>query len=265
MRSHLERGDEEMEGTFMIASRTLRRFASRAVNGLHRLTGRQTNLDYRRCYSTWDLQSDYWTIVGPATKEEYDRLSLVKLHLLIDLGLTPESKILDVGCGTGLLAASLHDFLSECGRYVGTDISPEAVAFCRSRFPRPNFSFLDSEMTKLPALTQCFDFIVFFSVFTHTYPQETALLLRQASQLLADGGIIFADVFTAPLLDEHSGDRGAVEINPDHLMRLLEGSGLQEDLIEMQNRPRLGQRLFFKFTRVSEGVKGADAIIPATP
>ena len=232
----------------MSTSHTLRRLAARAAGGLRRLTGRQADIDYRRWYANWDLQQDYWTIVGPTTKEEYERLSLLKLRLLIDLGLTPEAKILDVGCGTGLLAASLHDFLGESGLYHGTDISPEAVAFCRSRFARPNFSFHLSEMTKLPTLTERFDFIVFFSVFTHTYPQETALLLREASHLLADGGIIFADVFTAPLIDEYNGNRAAVEINPDYLMRLLEGSGLHAELIDMQSRPQLGQRLFYKFT-----------------
>jgi SAM-dependent methyltransferase len=233
----------------MSTSRTLRRLAARAAGGLRRLTGRQADIDYRRWYATWDLQRDYWTIVGPATKEEYERLSLLKLRLLIDLGLTPEAKVLDVGCGTGLLAASLHDFLSERGLYCGADISPEAVTFCRSRFGRANFSFHLSEMTKLPALAERFDFIVFYSVFTHTYPQETALLLRAAGDLLAEAGIIFADVFTAPLIDESTGNRAAVEINPDYLMRLLEGSGLHAELIDMQSRPRLGQRLFYKFTR----------------
>jgi SAM-dependent methyltransferase len=233
----------------MTATRTLRRLVSRAASGLRRLSGRRTDVVYRCWYSTWDLASGYWTIVGPTTQEEYERLSLVKLELLIDLGLTPDAKVLDVGCGTGLLAASLHDFLSESGLYIGADISPEAVAFCRSRFPRANFSFQLSDMTRLPALRERFDFIVFYSVFTHTYPRETALLLRDASQLLAEGGVIFADVFTAPLVDEYTGDRGAVEINPDYLMRLLEDSGLHSKLIEMQPRPRLGQRSFFKFAQ----------------
>jgi SAM-dependent methyltransferase len=244
----------------MTASRTLRRLASKAASGLRRLTGRRGDIDYRHWYSTWNLQRDYWTIVGPATKEEYDRLSRVKLQLLIDLGLAPEARILDVGCGTGQLAAALDDFLAERGGYIGTDISPEAIAFCRSRFQRPNFSFLVSEMTQLPALRERFDYIVFFSVFTHTYPRETALLLHQAAHLLADGGIIFADVFTAPLIDEYTGDRGAVEINPDYLMRLLDGSGLHAELFDMQPRPRLGQRLFYTFTHASAN-RPADAAL----
>lgn len=236
----------------MSATRTLRRLASLTAGGLRRLTGRRAEFDYRRLYSTCNLQRDYWTIVGPDTKEEYDRLSRVKLQLLIDLGLSPESRVLDIGCGTGLLAAALHDFLHERGRYVGTDISPEAVAFCRSRFRRTNFSFHLSEMVKLPALAERFDFIVFFSVFTHTFPHETAVLLQQASRLLADGGLIFADVFTAPIVEEYRGERAAVEINPDCLLRLFEGTGLSAELIDTQRRPGMGQRLFFKFTHASE-------------
>ncbi len=238
----------------MTTSRTLRRFVSRTIRGLRRLIGRRTDFDYRRWYSTWDLQADYWTIVGPTTKEEYDRLSAVKRQLLINLGLTPDATILDVGCGTGQLTAALHDFLSDRGRYCGTDISPEAVTFCRSRFRRPNFSFHTSAMTALPLHNVSFDFIVFFSVFTHTYPDETALLLREARRLLADGGVIFADVFAAPLAEPHTGDRAAVVINPDHLLSLLEGSGLRAELVEAQPGPRQSQRLFYKFPRMLRGV-----------
>lgn len=234
----------------MTAKTALRRLASRAVRGLNRLAGRRTDIDYRRWYSTWDLQRNYWTIVGPTTKEEYERLSKVKLKLLVDLGLTPDAKLLDVGCGTGLLTAALHDdFLGERGVYCGADISPDAVAFCRSRFSRPNFSFHVSEMTKLPMLADRFDFIVFYSVFTHTYPRETALLLCEASRLLAEGGIIFADVFATPLVKQHRGNRSEVEINPYYLLRLLEDSGLHADAIDVQSRPDSGQRMFFRFTR----------------
>lgn len=136
----------------MTATRRLRGLVSRAVGRLRRLTGQSTEVDYRRWYSTWDLERDYWTIVGPATKEEYEELGAVKLRLLINLGLTPDVRILDVGCGTGLLTAALHEYLRDGGAYCGTDISPDALAFCRSRFRRPNFSFHQNAMTTLPPL-----------------------------------------------------------------------------------------------------------------
>lgn len=233
----------------MTATRKLRSFIARAAGRLRRMAGRSTDIDYRRWYSTWDLERDYWTIVGPATREEYEQLGAVKLQLLIQLGLTPDARVLDVGCGTGQLTAALHEYLSDRGVYCGTDISPDALAFCRSRFRRPNFTFRLNEMTTLPPLTERFGFIVFYSVFTHTYPRETALLLREAARLLAGGGVIFADLFTAPLIERHAGDRSAVEVNPDYLLRLLDGSGLRAEVVQILPGPHLMQRFFLKFTR----------------
>jgi SAM-dependent methyltransferase len=235
----------------MMTRRALRRWISRAAGGWRRLTGRRTDIDYRRWYATWDLRRDYWTIVGPTSKKEFDRLGAIKRQLLLDLGMTPNSKVLDVGCGTGMLTAALHDYLSEDGLYHGTDISPEAVAFCRSRFRRPNFFFQTSTMTTLPLENASFDFIVFYSVFTHTYPDETALLLREARRLLAEEGLIFADVFTASLADSHAGGRAAVEVNVDYFLRLVDACELRAEVVKAQPRPLGGQRLFFKFTRPS--------------
>jgi SAM-dependent methyltransferase len=245
----------------MRANRTVRGFVSRAIRGLYRMTGRTTSIDYRRCYARCNLQHDYWTIVGPSTKDEYDRLSAVKLQLLLNLGLTSDNKVLDVGCGTGQLTAALHQFLSDRGLYHGTDISPEAVAFCRSRFRRPNFLFQTSEMTRLPLQGISFDFIVFFSVFTHTYPHETVLLLQEARRLLAKDGVIFADLFTAPLVDRYTGDRTAIEVNEDYLLRLVEDCGLHVEVVLTHPWQQLGQRVFLQFTRLN----GATTCCTTTP
>src|SRR5207237_10288262 len=99
----------------------------------------------------------YGSIVGPASRDEFEALGRGKRQILIDLGLTPSSRVLDVGCGTGQLTEALLDFLSPDGRYFGTDIAPEAVSFCRQRFQRPNFVFLQSEMTRLPIEGDAFD------------------------------------------------------------------------------------------------------------
>ena len=213
------------------------------------VTGRaREDIDYHKAYSTADLSRDYWTVVGPSTKAEFDRLSGVKLKHLIDLGLTPDSKVLDVGCGTGLLATAMEGYLSERGFYYGTDLGKEAISFCKTRFKRPNFAFAQNEMTRIPVTGMAFDQIVYYSVFTHTYPDETALLLAESKRLLAPNGLIFADLFASPLVERYSGNRGAVEVNLDHLMRLVELVGLKAELVMSGQWQQYGQRMFFKFT-----------------
>jgi SAM-dependent methyltransferase len=214
----------------------------------HVTARRRDDIDYRRWYARHDLDRDWWTIVGPASRAEYERLGAVKLGLLRDLGLRPDSRVLDVGCGTGLLAAALEGFLDDRGRYCGTDLGPEAVAFCRARFRRPNFAFLVNEPTTIPLRGEVFDFVVFYSVFTHTFPEETTLLLREARRLLADGGLVFADVFASPLVAGWAGNRGAVEVNREHFLSLAAGCGLRAEVVLDQPWQRFARRLFFRLT-----------------
>jgi len=128
--------------------------------------------DYVRLYAAADLSRDHWSIVGPASREEHEAMGRGKLGGLVEQGLTPSSRVLDVGCGTGQLTGPLADHLDAQGVYFGTDVAPEAIAFCRERFTRPNFHFVVNEMTRLPIEGVSFDVVFLGSVFTHLYPAE---------------------------------------------------------------------------------------------
>lgn len=205
--------------------------------------------NYHDIYGRADLSQDFWTASGPPTKAEFDRLAPIKLKLLTDLGLTRDGRLLDVGCGTGLLATAAEGFLTARGAYFGTDLAKEAVEFCRGRYRRPNFRFAVNGMTTLPIRGEQFDAVSFFSVFTHTYPDETALLLSEAARLLAPGGFIFADVFTSPRVQRHAGSRYAVEVNREALLRLAGLVGLTATPV--MDSPWHGQarREFFAFRK----------------
>jgi ubiquinone/menaquinone biosynthesis C-methylase UbiE len=204
--------------------------------------------NYHDIYANADLSRDFWSVSGPPSAAEFERLIPIKLKLLTDLGLTPHSRLLDVGCGTGLLTTAAERFLSERGLYWGTDLAPEAIEYCRGKFTGPNFHFAVNGMTSIPINGQQFDAIAYYSVFTHTYPDETTLLLAESKRLLAPNGFIFADLFTSPLVMRASGSRYAVEVNRDHILRLAEAVGLKAELVMDKEWAGQARRQFYRFT-----------------
>ncbi|QEL15849.1 class I SAM-dependent methyltransferase [Limnoglobus roseus] len=213
-------------------------------------TDNVTDIDYHREYARTDLTQNYWLIVGPSTKAEYDRLAKLKLQHLIDLGLRPDSRLLDVGCGTGQVAQTCAEYLSDKGFYFGTDVGAEGIEFCKQRFPRPNFRFAVNEATTLPIHGETFDAACYFSVFTHTYLDETALLLAETERLLAPWGWVFADLFTSPTVEGSEGNRGAMVVNRDRFLRLAKLVGFpRAEVVMSQQLPEGKLREFFKLSR----------------
>jgi ubiquinone/menaquinone biosynthesis C-methylase UbiE len=83
--------------------------------------------------------------VGPATLAEYESLGRAQCASLIELGLSRTSRVLDIGCGTGKLAAELVRILSPEGLYYGTDVAEPPLEFCRAKFPQLQFHFVKNE------------------------------------------------------------------------------------------------------------------------
>ena len=199
--------------------------------------------DYQTTYQTADLDRDYWTVVGPTSREEYEFLGRFKRQTLIDLGMTEHVRLLDVGCGTGQLAEALQDFIADDGMYFGTDISAAAVAFCRKKFLRPNFLFRKNEMTAVDADHHLFDIIFLGSVFTHMYPDEIRAMLIDLRRSLASGGLIVADALVSPDVAVFAGNRSRVEINEAHLMQVFRETGLDYRVQGATALPGGGRRL----------------------
>jgi ubiquinone/menaquinone biosynthesis C-methylase UbiE len=204
--------------------------------------------NYHDIYSAADLTKDFWSASGPGEKAEFERLMPIKLNLLKDVGLTPDSRLLDIGCGTGLLATAAESYLSDRGLYYGTDLAKQAIEFCRKHYRRPNFHFCVNKMTTVPIEGMVFDVVSFYSVFTHTYLAETALLLAEAKRLLAPSGVIFADLFLSNQVECDAGTRFAVEVNPDLFTQLVRLVGLKAELVLTHPWNGQAHRKFFKFT-----------------
>lgn len=188
-----------------------------------------SRLDYYTHYARSDINEKYKTLVGCASEEEFDETGKRILAQLISLGLKPESKVLDLGCGTGRLAAQLLSYLGDEGEYYGCDISKEAIEFCKKHYVRPNFHFVTSQMIIIPmALDAYIDFIWCYSVFTHVYPHEMVSLMRECRRLLKPYGLFLASYYIAGRepaflrsVKTFYGNRDRLEYGEDYLRGIL--------------------------------------------
>ncbi len=121
----------------------------------------------------------------------YEALGRIEADLLRAVGLRADSRLIDVGCGAGRLAWALRDELTG-GSYLGTDVSPELLAYARARCPE-RFVFQQVERLEIPAADASADVVSFFSVFTHILHEESYCYLREAVRALApEGRIVFS-------------------------------------------------------------------------
>jgi len=127
------------------------------------------------------------------------------LNFFIDVcGLTPDSHVLDVGCGVGRMAIPLTRYLSPMGQYQGFDVVKPGIEWCRKTItPRfPNFQFewidlynktynlsghLDPVGFRFPYKDQQFDLVFLTSVFTHMLPRELEHYLVEITRVLKPG------------------------------------------------------------------------------
>ena len=104
------------------------------------------------------------------------------------------NKLLDVGCGTGLLI----DMLSkECNKeFVGLDLSPEMIKEAKKKKIK-NAKFVEGRSDELPFENNTFDIVTCSQSFHH-YP-ETDKPLQEALRVLKPGGLyIISDTGVEP-------------------------------------------------------------------
>lgn len=122
------------------------------------------------------------------------------------------NNILDVGCGTGLLAISSEPFLGEYGKYVGIDVVEKDVRFCRKHYPSSNFEFIHldannpaytssqkSMKLKWPIESESIDLVTALSVWTHLKEEDSLFYFNEMSRVLKPDGIAIVTFF---LLDK---------------------------------------------------------------
>ena len=171
-----------------------------------------------------NLQSNDWDRAGQ-TKEQFEQGKKVNYKQLQIIGFTDHSEILDIGCGLGRLPATIIDFFDFKGNYYGIDVGQESIDFCKKYYNKNNFFFMKNEGSEIPFTNKKFDFITFFSVFTHLYPDEIRKFLRNCKNLIREHGFIIADIFELKDIEKFTGTRGMMLYNLEYFSNLIKSEG----------------------------------------
>jgi len=128
--------------------------------------------------SFWNWHWDHWRERRTLNAWK-DRRNAEIVRLLRERGLA-EARVLDLGCGPGHYASPLTEF----GRVTAIDLSNEAIAIARAKYPEIEFHAGDLYQYPLPLAH--FDAVVAQEVFDHVSDQDA--LLGRVEALLKPGG-----------------------------------------------------------------------------
>jgi 2-polyprenyl-3-methyl-5-hydroxy-6-metoxy-1,4-benzoquinol methylase len=176
---------------------------------------------------------------GPAPQRFWHRAKLEEALALLRLG--PGDRMLDAGCGSGILAAMAAE-LPET-QVLGVDANPAAIEFASRTFTRPNLAFrqgLVDELGDLDGTPESFEKISFLEVIEHLSRGQGEAILAQFARLLTPGGRL---VLTTPnrrspwpliewlldrlrLVPQLSGEQHEVLYDLDELRTMGEAAGL---------------------------------------
>jgi ubiquinone/menaquinone biosynthesis C-methylase UbiE len=109
---------------------------------------------------------------------------------LIEAGIAPGMRVLDVGSGAGDVAFLAAALVGPSGQVVGVDRSRDALVFARSRAKEQSLAdvtFVESELAAM-SFDQHFDAAI--GRYVLCFQPDPAALLRKISRLVRPGGIV---------------------------------------------------------------------------
>jgi SAM-dependent methyltransferase len=182
---------------------------------------------------------------GPEFKDDayFLRSAEGEARRLQQMGCTPTSRILDVGCGFGRLPIGILRVLGEVD-YLGLDVHRGSIDWCQRHLqrehPRLRFVWMDRENARynpgggklnggfaLPVEDASRDLVYLYSVASHLPEDHLRIYLRELARVLAPGGQVFMTAFVEdgvePVAENPSGYAFTRCSGPLHVVRYERG------------------------------------------
>jgi arsenite methyltransferase len=193
-----------------------------------------------------------------ALARDYESISLGRQfqsgkRLVQALAIAAGERVLDVGCGTGLLAEHIADVAGPAGHVLGIDPLPLRIEIAQSRV-RPNLAFRVGNANDLSAIPSASFDVVCLNAVLHWLP-EKAGPLREFARVLRQGGRIgigsgakdqrsplrgvMSRVLAQPPFAAYPRPRGDITFRVDEreLGDLLEMAGFEVTSIRLYDSP----------------------------
>ena len=216
-------------------------FASASFSSLTRRLYRSLAAD-RVTFGTAILPAKHLRYGGAEFKDDAFFLASGRkeAHRLTEkCGLTPSSRILDVGCGVGRLPIGILSLMKDPPQYWGIDVDRYSINWCARYIARgrPSFHFERIDVLnprynpdgrtsysdfRFPYAECAFGVIYLYSVFSHMMPEDIKAYLKEFRRLLEPTGRIFLTAFVeegVPQVTENPPDYRMHWSGPLHCVR----------------------------------------------
>lgn len=211
-------------------------YARRRTRDLRLSIGAKDHVSYYRAIMRSDAARGADVAVGSDTREGWLYAGQMQFDYLLEHGLNPGMRMLEIGCGNLRAGRLLIDYLGP-GNYYGIDISPDILLGAldtiaefglQSKLPRLAL-VRDLRLSFLP--DQAFDAVHAHSVFSHSPIEIIDECMRHVGRVLAPGGF-FDFTFDRTEGTEHQVLREDFYYRTQTLIALAATHGLQARLME---------------------------------
>jgi ubiquinone/menaquinone biosynthesis C-methylase UbiE len=144
--------------------------------------------------SNVNLIYDNYSDKGEEQRAYASRATGLEFHFtkkLLEEFVTKQSKVIEIGCGTGYYGMYLHD---KCKEYMGVDLTPENIELFNEKIEKEkinNITAMVGDATNLLGINENeFDVVLVFGPMYHLPPEERDMVFEESKRICKRDGII---------------------------------------------------------------------------